>query len=381
MGDLMTQTTSYEALEKKYGDFEAPNAIIKIEDKLLPNEVMDSLNEVNVSLTCNYAEMNVATLTFTALYNVNNLTLDDEVVKSYFILGKKVEIALGYCETETVFAGYIYETNFSLDQETGWVITINCKDLLGILENKQDDTHRTGSNRIAEIRKILEDGSYSTYGKLAASQNTYLSQLETTYSTLDQAGKIEQTHTIMTHLDKIRWVAGKHNYDFFVVNKEVYFRPSYLESVGPIMTLAPNKGIISASMTQCIGKLISCAEVRGQDEDDFTAIIGKKTRSIKADLTKNKAATATVLSYDEEIRKVAEAKTAVEQMLDKNSWEVQSAKIETIGIPDIVPGRTIKLEGLGKTLEKSVYIRSVTHEFNEGVGYRTCFEGGIKIDG
>lgn len=380
MGDLMTQQTSYKALEQKYLGFQTPNVEIKIDGKALPDLMIDSLEELSVYLTCNSHEMNVAALTFIPEYDEDKMTLDDDLIEKYFTLGQKIEIALGYTTTEVVFQGYIYESEFAINGEEGWLISIQCKDLLGILDNKQDDTHRIGSNRIAEIRKILQDSAYSAYGKLASSQNKYLKELEDQYIQLDQAGKIEQTHTIMTHLDKIRWIAGKHNYEFFVVKDEVYFRPSYSDSMGPIMTLSPSEGLISISINQCIGKLIESSEVRGQDEDNFEAVAGKKKRSIKASLTKNKAAAATVLCYDEEIRKEAEAKEVAEEIINKNNWEVKSAKGQTIGIPDLVPGRKIKIQGLGSTMNQTIYIRSVTHEISKTVGYRTRFEGGIKID-
>ncbi|WP_054741108.1 phage late control D family protein [Cellulosilyticum ruminicola] len=372
MKSLMTGQTSYKALMQKYAGFQIPNVVIKVDGKSLSDAMLDSLEELNVSLTCKSHEMNVAAITFSPLKH--------EAIEDYFTLGQKIEIAVGYAKTEVVFTGYIYESEFKISEEEGWLVTIVCKDLMGILENKQDDTHHVGGNHIKEIRKILEDSTYRQYGKLAASQNKYLKELENLYAPLDKMGDFIQTHTTMTHLEKIRWIAQKHHYEFFVVGDEVYFRPSYSDSSSPIMTLSPNEGLMTLVVSQCIGKLIASSEIRGQDEETFEPIAGKKKRSIHAKVTKNKAAAATVLHYDEEIRKESEAKEISSAILDQNSWEVKSAQGQTIGIPELVPGRKVKIDGLGKGMNQVIYLRSVTHEISKSMGYHTYFEGGIKID-
>jgi phage protein D len=45
---------------------------------------------------------------------------------------------------------------------------------------------------------------------------------------------------------------------------------------------------------------------------------------------------------------------------------------ETLGVPDVVPGRNIELKGLGKKFSKTYYVQTATHRFDSN-GYRTTF--------
>lgn len=374
---LMTNVTTYEALANKYKHFTTPTIVIKVNEKLLPTQILNYLEHATIALTCKLDEMNVAELRFTDLYDYAKSSFSKECMNQYFKLGTPIEIALGYTETEKVFKGYIYESEFGVSTE-GMSITVICKDLMGLLANKQDDSYKNSGNQVEEIKKILTDGHYSSYAKL--SNMSYINQLSAAYKKLDAKSLMEQSYTAMTLLDKVRWVAHKHHYECFIVYDEVIFRPEKQDYSKAIMTLSLQKGLLSMHMKQCLGKAIAEAEIRGQDSETYTPLSAKQKKNLSSNLVKNKDGTAKVIIYDEEARKQEDANTSLKGLMQRNKWDVISVQAETVGIPEIVPGRRIKMEGISENMNRYVYIKSVTHEVDKTLGFHTQFEGGMDID-
>jgi phage protein D len=46
-----------------------------------------------------------------------------------------------------------------------------------------------------------------------------------------------------------------------------------------------------------------------------------------------------------------------------------------VGIPDLVPGRFIAVDGLGVPVDNNFYLTTVTHDFSSEEGFTTKIEG------
>ena len=73
----------------------------------------------------------------------------------------------------------------------------------------------------------------------------------------------------------------------------------------------------------------------------------------------------------------SEAQTRADAELDNLSWRFGTFLIKTVGIPEIIPGRFIKIDGLSSDVNKKVYIVKVIHTINSS-GFKTNLEA--KLD-
>lgn len=378
----MKQNTSYEELEKKYHGFVVPTIKMKINGSELSDDLIKMITNLSLDLSCLTDQMNVLQFNVAGLYDYEAESFDDEVMSKYFNLGNDIEVELGYITTTPLFKGYIYEVNYSMDINEGISLSITCKDFKGLLSNKRGDSKRGSSNRMGEVRKILLHPAYNKYASLPGWQFVYLEGLELAYSLLELLGVIQDEHDpISTELEKVQAVANGYLYEFFVIYDEIYFRPKFFIGQSNIMTLSPTKGILNINMSYNLGKVIGTVEVRGQNPEEMEAVTGKAVKSIPKNVTSNMAAVAYETIYSDQITSTAQAQSRAMNLLKTNAWESTGVEVTTIGIPDIIPGRNIKIEGISKSLNKEIYILQVRHQISRDQGYTTTFMGGINIYG
>ena len=53
------------------------------------------------------------------------------------------------------------------------------------------------------------------------------------------------------------------------------------------------------------------------------------------------------------------------------SYRLGSIEAECIGIPELLPGRFLRISGLGSPADNDFYLTSVIHEYRDDTGYRT----------
>lgn len=379
MSDLMRQKTTYKKLEEKYFGFVVPTVELKVGNSKLPPDIENHLDSVTLELSCITSEMNVLSFTLSSLYNYEKQAFDMEVIDTYFKLGNDVEVHIGYVKTEPLFKGYIFETSYTLDVNEGLNLTVSCKDFKGLLANKQGDAKRKGSSRIGEVKNILTYSGYQKYGKLASTKS--LSQLEQDYAKRDPDKIMEEHDPLSSELEKVQALAEEHGHEFFVLYNEVYFRPNFSETGSPILAISPGKGLIGADLSLSLAEMVSKVEVRGYEENNLKTISGSMQKNIPAKITTNNTALGCKIIFDESISDEAMAKAKAKNILLSSKWQCSKIKVRTIGIPDIVPGRMIKIEGLSQNLDKNVYIEQVSHQISTSEGYSTSFTGRIDLYG
>lgn len=379
MSDLLEQSVTYEELYSKYSGFIVPTVEIKIEDVKLPTEIAKTIAGVKIELTTVTSQMNVATFAVQNMYNYEKECFDDSIIQQYFKLGNMVEISIGYLVTEAVFKGYIYETQFRLDIEQGISIMVTCKDFKGLLSNKKGDLKRLGSSRVGEVRNILAYPGYSRFATLSAKQLFYLEALQIVELGLKAFGLITEQHDPMTtELEKVESLAKNYMYQFYVFHNQIFFKPMFFKDKEDIMTISPQKGILRANTSYNIGKMLGWVEVRGQDPDNMSSVIGIAKKSIPSNITTNKEALGVNMLYDETITSYTDAFKKAFSMIGSNAYKSSQIEVECIGIPDIVPGRYIKIEGLSANMNKSICISEVTHTIDLS-GFKTNFTGKVRV--
>ncbi|MDF2615251.1 MAG: hypothetical protein K0S71_3037 [Clostridia bacterium] len=381
MSSLMDQTTDYDKLHEKYSGFVVPTIELKIEGSTLPEKVSSCIGNLSLVLTAETSQMNVLDFTVEHVYNYEKPGFDNELIEKYFKIGNRIEASLGYLTTELLFIGYIYEVHFKLDVNEGINISVSCKDFKGLLENKQGDLKRLGCSRVGEVRNIFFYPPYTRYARLGLTQLVYLTGLEILDGILQVMGMVtEEIDPESTELQRIQTVAQMYMYEFFTFLDEIYFRPCFIREKDDIMELAPGRGILSVSASFNIGKIIDMFEVRGQSEDDFGQVWGLAIKPVPSSVTTNTTALGSKVILDPNVTTRIEAFKKAFLMLGGSLLKSSSVQIQCIGIPDIIPGRYIKLAGLSDNLNKSMYVNRVIHQINSE-GYTTQIIGRTKVYG
>ena len=78
---------------------------------------------------------------------------------------------------------------------------------------------------------------------------------------------------------------------------------------------------------------------------------------------------------DASITSSEEAQSRVASLMEKMSYRVGSLEGSCVGIPDLLPGRFIEVNGMGVPVDNDFYLTAVTHDFSSEIGFSTKIEG------
>lgn len=172
-------------------------------------------------------------------------------------------------------------------------------------------------------------------------------------------------------------------YEFFVTSGKLYFRKSKIDQ-SALMTLKWGEKLLEFTPDMNLANMVTKVIVRGWDQKqkkkiEGTASAGQERaqesgKTLASTLAqqlfgeKVKVITNQILASADEAQKIAQA------ALEKASSEFINGKAKTIGIPAIIPGVAIQLDGLSSWFSGKYYVVKVTHKIDSN-GYHTEFEG------
>lgn len=272
----------------------------------------------------------------------------DELDWSQFELGTEVEIHMGYGEgsgsTEQVFTGAIetIEPEFPIDGPPSVTISGYCPlytMMSGTVSQSWEET---------EIGSIVDEIASGFLEDITVEDADV--ELERVYQNDQSPYRF------------ILQLANRYGFEFFSSLGEGYFRP---EDGGnspddPVATLYYGEsleGFSAVWSTPDVGEI----EVRYWDESAKEEIVGSASGG---DGTERAV-------YRIPVESETEAETIAEGLLDDED-EIEVVG-ETFGIPSILAGTMIELDGLGPNFNKDYYVTGATHRIG-GDGYQMTFE-------
>ena len=102
--NLMSATTDFKSLVKKYDNFNAPAVEITVgSTKLMSGKDLDIVS-VEIELTSGY-EASGCVFVIAGAYDVEKTDFSTDI--SAVQIGEKVEVSIGYVRKEAVFNGYV----------------------------------------------------------------------------------------------------------------------------------------------------------------------------------------------------------------------------------------------------------------------------------
>ena len=352
----MSGSYSYDQLKRKYKSFIVPLIRVKVNGSDQVSKLKLSVYSLRATLSLNGASMVV--IKFAGAYDDEKHTFSSGI-KSAFAIGTIVTVELGYqSDALEIFKGFVSMRGCEFGTKTPFfVLTLMDARRLMMLTGSQYKLH-TQKNYSDVFKEIM-----SSYSKLC--------------STVIEPTTDELTNPISQTQDDYHFVTGdlirkaRVDREFFILGDKAYFRTPRKAS-SPIMTLQYGRELLALKTDEGYRDLK--IEVTGSDEENQKSIKGnatvKKAKGQKSIISK----TPEYFLADAMLNTQKKANDKAKSIAAKKAWEAQTGLAITVGLPELVPGRFVKVEKMDKDLcDHKYYIKTVVHEI-DSEEFRTMLE-------
>lgn len=355
------KTYGYRALEKKYDHFFAPAFEIKVAGKLFASKDVH-VTTLEVELACN-GTAGGCSFTVEGQYNHEKQKWENGVA-DVIEVGAKLEVSGGYVEKKLLFYGYVddYTMNFSKDGVP--TLEVTGLDGLGYLMSMREPLY-AGKRKAPEIvKEILQKSVSAGFAKKMK---------------LGSPAGFDTTPIVKERVDDwtfLNLMAERYGMSLFAVAGELIF-DNVAKTKAPILTLSLGKNLHYFKKRVTLAHQIGKVEIRGRDVNQ-KPIKGAATH---VKIGSGKAASdvvprikkATLREFSELVRTQKECVTMAQNRLDATAMGFVIGSGECIGIPELIPGRYLTIDGGDKKSNGNYFLVKVRHIF-EHEAYRTEFE-------
>ncbi|MDR1217186.1 MAG: hypothetical protein LBJ99_01215 [Oscillospiraceae bacterium] len=364
-----TSSYEFESLEKKYNGFLAPGAEISVGGTKM-DAAKIPISEVSVTIDAG-ASAGGATVSIGGMYDAEKSQWRDKLLDGVKI-GAKLMISLGYTSRKQVFHGFVddFTVSYTPDQVS---ISITGIDAKAFLMNADETKYFSKEKTRDIIQEMLGECTNSGY----AAKIDLAPPTDFTNFNVQLIQSKANDYKILCAL------AEMNNMNFFVLNGEIIFK-KVVNKTSPIMTLTLGSSLISFTRTLSLRNQVGKIVVQSHDKDG-KPIEGSANSTT---LGSGKEASSFVSSLKKKIREVpADFATTPEECasLAQNLFDVQAMDFvrgsgRCIGLPELIPGRYIRLKGMDDDSNASYFITKVKHTVSSGGGYFTDFDvNGAKM--
>ena len=353
----------FDVLKLKYKGFFAPECEITIGSLKLKNTEV-SIPEIEVELAAD-GTAGGCRITIADKYDYKSTSWDSKLVSALKV-GAKLKVSMGYSSKSEVFFGYVDDYTIEYNEDTGPRIYITGLDGLGYLMSVRSRVY-AGEKKVGELVKQLLNDAVSAG---AAEKMTV------GFSVKDMTvQRIVEGEDSFTFLNTLAKQIGA---NFFCVDGEIVFDAVSSFSLA-ITTLEYGKGLIRFSKRLSLANQPSKVIIHGRDINNAPIKGEAKSTTLSGD-GKGAADTASKLLkksvYEEEnplVLTADECKKLAQNRFDDLAQNFVHGEGVCIGIPELIPGRFIKVAGMDKNTNGSYFLKKVVHVYNED-GYYTRFE-------
>jgi phage protein D len=357
MADLMSGKSSYEDLAKKYKNFMVPAYKIKVRGSDVAASLKLAVESLTLSLSLDVA--NSCSFTIVNAYDRKSSSFSSDV-KSQFKLGTVLTVEVGYGSSTTmVFKGYVSELSYDFQD----VPTISVSAL--------------------DMRRLMMEGEGRMLIHSVQSYSDAFTEVMQRYQKICSSMVIDKTEknlpNVTQSVSDFEFVTGdlatKGDREFFVLADKAYFRIPY-KVQEPLTTLEWGKGLISFSRNSMYHN--TAIKVVGFNEIKKEVLVGEvvsKSDDAQVDAIPEPQPS---IYRQPNAQEVSQVKLRAESEGKKKKQKTQGGSGVCVGLPEVVPGRFIKLSKLDSDLDGPYYIKGVNHTLS-GDGFTTSFTvGGWK---
>jgi phage protein D len=303
-----------------------------------------------------------------ALQLVSSFELDDVhewIDHPAFAAGNVVEIKLGYGNAvETLIIGEItgLEPEFALDRPPSVIV------------RGYDRRHRLQKGRKTRTFVGLKDSDIASEVAKEAKLKVNAVDSKVTHDYVIQANQ--------TDLEFLRERAGRIQYEVFVSDKTIHFRPVQNDK-SEVLTLTIGDHLLEFYPRLSMMRQIGEVSVRGwnpQEKKEIlsTAQVGFESAEMGGkksgpQINKDVGLTSEVLSMLPTMTQ-AEADQMAKAALNQSALSLIDGEGLCLGRTDLRAGKVIKIADVGKRFSGQYYVTSATHTYSAQDGYRTQFQ-------
>lgn len=352
--DCMTATYQYDELMQAYDNFQIPAIAVYVN-----NDNKDILSAKKIAVESMQLTLSVEQASGLSLHIIDVFDMESHsiktVIKESFSVGTIIELAMGYgSNLTTVFKGYV--TEYKTVYQDMIMVSIVAVDLRKLLMSNRRKQYKYAAN---------------TYSKIFSN---ILSNYKNLYDTLHIDAVEEQEELMQNDSDYNfirRELCHKANRDFFVFGGDVYFKErDDSEDAFIELQWGNNLQSFQKGKTYCNEQL----KVYSCQENKTVSMLSTNVRTEKD----TPSLTTEALIEEWEIEKGIDDKTLqnwLDKKTDKKRAQSESITGSLVGLPEIVPGRYIKISGVDSDDEGIYYIREVCHSYGSD-GFTTQFTAG-----
>ena len=371
-------TYNFADLKKEYADFENPVVVLTVDGKeFKKNKHAFAISDIEVELTCGY-EASIASFSIYNVFNQGTSKFKTEEVKKYICLGSAVEIAVGYGSVaKMIFSGFIARVNFFYDRDSMPGIRVTAMDVKGIMMANNYSRQLTAKNYGDAVKEIFNKNAYVTMNTRQIIRSLEIS--DTPDKKPGDSNETDRTVEMVCESDYefVVKAAKKFNYEFFTENGKVYFRKAKATNE-IIMELGPATGLREFDIEYDITGLVEEIQARSMDNGNGKVIQATKKFSNKISMgskAKQYIKNSEKVYIDPTITSIEDANYRVASLMEEMSYRFGTLECSCIGMPEILPGRFIRLDAIGYPPENKFYMYTVKHRINEDRGFETFITG------
>ena len=375
----------FSNLKQTYESFREPKVTVYIDNQEMNEEQLLTVKDVELELTSGY-EASIATVTLAGVYDDTTRSFEIKKTQKYLYLGSTIVVYMGYATSlREVFRGFIAKVHFIVpagDGDEKPSVELTCMDVKGLMMANRHSRKLKALYFSDAVREILD--AYPIFSQSGPGGGMFMEM--NIGSTPDKppgaAGGPQQTTDRRVEMveesdyDFMVKAAKRYNFDFFIVGKVLYFIEAKKNKT-PLIVLKPGTGVMNIDVGYDMTGLVKEVVVRNIDMAQGK-YIGEKKQSKNTISLGNKAKPLvdkqSMVYIDPTTDSKEEAGYRASYLLETTSYRLGSINAETIGIPEIVPGRFITLEDFGMPVDNDFYLTNVKHSFRGGQ-YTTTFEG------
>lgn len=358
---------TFKGLEETYGDFLSPTFKISIggfqldSSKFPISHLQVQISVENQAGTCSF--------TLQALYDYETSTWADGFLDKVDV-GKVVCVEAGYADSQKrIFLGYVDKYRIDYSSQGAPQIHIMAMDALGILmgnREKLDFGNRTTTDVVIQL---VSDCPYvgiidaSTVEQLPCFEGQFVKE------------PANSSYDLLCH------IAGMCFMNFCIINGELLFS-NLMKNTTTLLELTLGVSLIEFSKSiafsqQTVGSVTVISNGTADKKEirskaDSPSKYGDKDGKTGAEKWSALGGTNKDFRMNF-LKSVDECKIVAQSILDGMSLGFVQGNGRCIGIPELIPGRYIKLSGLDRETNGNYFVTSVTHTFSSD-GYFTEFE-------
>ena len=342
-------------LKEKYNAFQYPAVSVAVEGKAI------GTNRAGLIVGSMKVELTSGTEASTSVFRIYGCVEEEgsyktDVLKTFVSLGSKCSVSIGYEGNLTeVFRGLLVRTAFVCDEEGIPCVEAEAMDIKGMMMANAHVKQLRAKKYGEAVKEIL---SFPVYQAMESGGILESAQIGATPE-YGEGARIDMVSE--SDYEFVVKAAKKFHYEFFTDVGKLYFREAR-KSAPPLIEIGNGKGLLDYQIEYDLRGLVREVEARGVDDERGERIAARKKQKNKVSFG-NKAdrflsGTEKVV-VDDAIRTKEEAGMRAEAVLKDISYRYGRLECSTIGLPEIKPGTSVALSGLGKGADNEFYVTSV----------------------